>query len=109
MTGRPCDRLISPHARASARKRANADAETRREATAKRSQRTRRGVRLTAKRKGQANHRRKVIIPTPEEWAKEQLKSAPARSKEWARRVAQIYSLDIGDDKEEDSDEHEGS
>jgi excisionase family DNA binding protein len=29
MTGRPADRLVSPHARASARKRANAAAETR--------------------------------------------------------------------------------
>lgn len=31
MTDRPADRLVSPHARASARKRANTDAETRRE------------------------------------------------------------------------------
>jgi len=29
-----------------------------------------------------------VIIPTPEEWAEEQLKNAPPRSEEWAKRVA---------------------
>ena len=44
----------------------------------------------------------KVIIPTPEEWAEEQLKNAPPRSEEWARRVARIYCLDIGDDNEEE-------
>jgi hypothetical protein len=42
-----------------------------------------------------------VIIPTPEEWAAEQLKNAPPRSEEWTRRVARIYRLDIGDDGEE--------
>jgi hypothetical protein len=41
-----------------------------------------------------------VIIPTPEEWAQEQLKNAPPRSNEWARRVAQIYCLDIGNEEE---------
>jgi hypothetical protein len=44
----------------------------------------------------------KVIIPTPEEWAEEQLKNAPPRSEEWAKRVARIYCLDIGDDDEEE-------
>jgi hypothetical protein len=43
-----------------------------------------------------------VIIPTPQEWAEEQLKNAPPRSEEWARRVARIYCLDIGDDKQEE-------
>jgi hypothetical protein len=43
-----------------------------------------------------------VIIPTPEEWAEEQLKNAPPRSEEWARKVAGIYCLDIGDDEEEE-------
>ncbi len=43
-----------------------------------------------------------MIIPTPEEWAEEQLKNAPTRSEEWARRVARIYCLDIGDDDEEE-------
>lgn len=36
-------------------------------------------------------------MPTPEEWAQQQLKNAPPRSEEWAKRVARIYSLDIGD------------
>jgi len=39
-----------------------------------------------------------VVIPTPEEWARQQLKNAPDRSEEWARRVAHIYCLEIGDD-----------
>jgi hypothetical protein len=42
-------------------------------------------------------------MPTPEEWAKEQLKNAPQRSEEWARRVARIYCLDIGDDEERET------
>ncbi len=40
-------------------------------------------------------------MPTPEEWAEEQLKNAPPRSEEWTRRVAQIYCLDIDSDDEE--------
>jgi hypothetical protein len=43
-----------------------------------------------------------VIIPTPEEWAEEQLKNAPPRSEEWVKKVARIYCLDIGDDDEEE-------
>jgi len=43
-----------------------------------------------------------VIIPTPEEWAEQQLKNAPQRSEEWARKVARIYCLDIGDENEEE-------
>lgn len=33
-------------------------------------------------------------VPTPEEWAREQLKNAPPRSAAWARAVAAIYGLD---------------
>lgn len=43
-----------------------------------------------------------MVIPTPEEWAEEQLKNAPSLSEEWAKRVAQIYCLDIRDDGEEE-------
>jgi hypothetical protein len=43
-----------------------------------------------------------VIIPTPQEWAEEQLKNAPPRTEEWAKRVARIYCLDIGDDEDEE-------
>jgi hypothetical protein len=46
---------------------------------------------------------------TPEEWAEEQLKNAPPRSEEWARRVARIYCLDISDDDSKDDDEKESS
>src|SRR5271154_5663089 len=41
-----------------------------------------------------------AVMPTPEQWAQEKLKHAPARSEEWARRVARIYCLDISDDQE---------
>jgi hypothetical protein len=54
-------------------------------------------VRPTAKRDAESKDRRKVIIPTPGEWAEQQLKNAPPRSEEWARRVARIYCLDIGE------------
>ena len=47
-------------------------------------------------RKGQS----RAVMPTPEQWAQEKLKHAPARSGEWARRVARIYCLDISDDQE---------
>lgn len=40
---------------------------------------------------------KKVMVPTPQQWAEEQLKNAPQRSQEWARRVAQIYGLDVDD------------
>jgi hypothetical protein len=43
-----------------------------------------------------------VIVPTPEEWAEEQLKNAPPRSEEWARKVARIYRLDIENDSDEE-------
>ena len=39
---------------------------------------------------------------TPQEWAEEQLKNAPMRSEEWAKRVAQIYCLNTGDDTNEE-------
>jgi hypothetical protein len=34
-------------------------------------------------------------IPTPEEWAQEQLKHAPERSRAWAAKVAAIYGLEL--------------
>lgn len=36
-----------------------------------------------------------IPVPTPEEWAQEQLKNAPPRSQAWAREVAAIYGLEI--------------
>ena len=60
------------------------------------------GEAATTKRQKKAKTGEKVIIPTPEEWAEEQLKNAPPRSEEWAKRVAQIYCLDIGDDDGEE-------
>jgi hypothetical protein len=54
-------------------------------------------VATTDKRKRKSANGEKVIRPTPEEWVEEQLKSAPQRSEKWAREVAQIYCLDIGD------------
>ncbi len=41
-----------------------------------------------------------AVMPTPGQWAQEKLKHAPARSEEWARGVARIYSLNISDDQE---------
>ena len=43
-----------------------------------------------------------MIIPTPQEWAEEQLKNAPPRTEEWAKKVARIYCLDIGGEDEEE-------
>jgi hypothetical protein len=60
--------------------------------------RTRRGDTTTTKHTKKSENREKVIIPTPEEWAQQQLKNAPPRSEEWAKRVASIYCLDIVDD-----------
>jgi hypothetical protein len=42
-------------------------------------------------------------MPTPEEWAEQQLKNAPSRSEEWAKRVARIYGLDIDDDEDSEA------
>ena len=64
--------------------------------------RPRGGEVTTTKRAKKAKTREKVIIPTPEEWAEEQLKNAPPRSEEWARKVALIYCLDIEDDNNEE-------
>lgn len=36
-------------------------------------------------------------VPTPKEWAAEQVQHAPVRSAAWARSVAAIYGLDIQD------------
>ena len=55
-------------------------------------------MRPTTKRKKKSKTGEKVIIPIPEEWAEEQLKNAPPRSEEWAKRVARIYCMDIGDE-----------
>jgi hypothetical protein len=41
-----------------------------------------------------------AVMPTPERWAQEKLQHAPARSGEWARRVARNDCLDINDDQE---------
>jgi hypothetical protein len=60
------------------------------------------GEATTTKRAKKAKTRKKVIISTPEEWAEEQLKNAPPRSEEWARKVVRIYCLDIEDDDKED-------
>ena len=34
-------------------------------------------------------------VPTPEQWAQEQLKHAPHRSRAWARGVAALYGLEL--------------
>ena len=65
---------------------------------ASRGPRAKGGEATTTKREKKAKTGEKVIVPTPEEWAEEQLKNAPPRSEEWARKVARIYCLDIGDD-----------
>jgi hypothetical protein len=36
-----------------------------------------------------------AAVPTPEQWAHEQLKHAPARSRAWGRKVAAIYGYDV--------------
>jgi len=64
--------------------------------------RARGGEAATTKREREAKTGEKVILPTPEEWAEEQLKNAPPRSEEWARKVARIYCLDIDDDNSEE-------
>jgi hypothetical protein len=60
------------------------------------------GEATTTKRGKKAKTGEKVIMPTPEEWAEEQLRNAPPRSEEWARKVARIYCLDIDDDNSEE-------
>ncbi len=39
-----------------------------------------------------------TTVPTPEQWAQEQLKKAPRRSQAWARAVATLYGLDMTDE-----------
>jgi hypothetical protein len=63
---------------------------------------TRGGEATTAKPRKKPKTGEKVILPTPQEWAEEQLKNAPPRSEQWAQKVARIYCLDIGDDNEEE-------
>lgn len=59
---------------------------------------------LTAEREPkETGKRRKVVVPTPEEWAEQQLKNAPPRTEEWARQVARIWCLDIGESAEDDT------
>ena len=70
--------------------------------TPDRPSRARGGEATTTKRVKKANTGEKVIVPTPEEWAEEQLKKAPPRSEEWARKVARIYCLDIDNDISEE-------
>jgi hypothetical protein len=41
------------------------------------------------------------LIPTPEEWAAEQLKNAPERSEQWARDVARFYGLELDESTSE--------
>ena len=41
--------------------------------------------------------RRARKMPTPKEWAAEQVKHAPTRSAAWVRSVEAIYGLDIRD------------
>lgn len=52
--------------------------------------------------KRETDNREKAKQPTPEEWAAEQLKKAPARSAEWARRVARIWGLEVDEDNQEE-------
>lgn len=41
---------------------------------------------------------RRGLIPTPEQWAQQQLEHAPQRSRAWAGKVASIYGLDVPDE-----------
>lgn len=36
-------------------------------------------------------------IPTPEQWAQQQLANAPERSRQWAEDIARFYGLDLPD------------
>jgi hypothetical protein len=60
------------------------------------------GEATTTKRQKKPKTAEKVTVPTPEAWAEESLKNAPPRSEEWAKRVARIYCLDIGDESDEE-------
>lgn len=53
---------------------------------------------------GQAQRRQhrqdaeQLALPGLDEWVKEQLTHAPPRSREWQRRVAAIYGLELPDE-----------
>lgn len=81
---------MGPHPRRETRQRDNHAPSPRREV-----------VRPTTKHARKTPDREKVIAPTPEEWAEQQLINAPRRSAAWAKRVARIYCLDIAGDQEE--------
>ena len=108
MSDHPADRPVPLLARASARN-ARTQATGRTMGQPPSVPNTSRPARLNERRRGpttkrekKKENREKVIIPTPEEWAQQQLKNAPPRSEEWAKRVARIYCLDIGDDDKEE-------
>ncbi len=94
--------MSARNARTQATGRTNGTSAERAAQHASREPGARGGEATTTKRQKKAKTGEKVIIPTPEEWAEQQLKNAPPRSEEWARRVARIYCLDIGDDNEEE-------
>ena len=41
------------------------------------------------------NEDEQVRIPTPREWAQQQLANAPERTPEWARSVAAVYGFTL--------------
>ncbi|GGN10061.1 hypothetical protein GCM10011609_57310 [Lentzea pudingi] len=43
------------------------------------------------------NEHDQVRIPTPREWAQQQLANAPERTPEWARSVAAVYGFTLPD------------
>ena len=109
VSDRPAGRPVPPLARASARHaRTRATGRTTGrtpsvpDGTARPAPWPRGGEATTANPRKKPKTGEKVIIPTPQEWAEEQLKNAPPRSEEWAKKVARIYCLDIGDDDEEE-------
>ena len=57
------------------------------------------GDAATTKSEKKTQNRERVITPTPQEWAEQQLKHAPLRSEEWAKRVARIYGLTVDVDE----------
>jgi hypothetical protein len=69
MRDRPADRLVSPPARASARKRANADDETRREKTEQRDGQSARDPPPMTREQWLAYHVARAPKITPQQWA----------------------------------------
>jgi len=105
MSDRPEVRPVPGLARASARKRADTSHGTNDGTSAATTDRhgPRGEVIATAEnQKRKAVGRDKAIPPTPEEWAEEQLKKAPPRSTEWARRVARIWGLELDEKNPEE-------